>query len=91
MVYFDTNGIFYSVLAGLTANVTGSWFLTLMAVTLLVMAFSFAFRIPIEFTVILVFPLLIGFGAMTGSFMPVLGVGIIYMAILVSKNAFFWR
>lgn len=78
-------------MAGVTANITGNWFLTLLFVTVLIMAFAFAFRIPIEFTILLIFPLLIGFGAMSGAYMAVLGVAIIYLAVLVAKNIFFWR
>lgn len=88
---FLSSGWIADLLNGITTNVTGSVFLTLLLITFLVMAFAFAFRIPIEFTVILIFPLLIGFGAYTSAYMSVLGVGILYLAVLVAKNFFFWR
>ena len=88
MVFFNETNIFYSVMNGLTANVTGTWFLTLLLVVVIIMAFAFAFRIDVELTALLVFPLLIGFGAMNGGFAPALGVGIIYVSSLLAKNIF---
>lgn len=88
---FLSSGFVADLLNGITANVTGSQFLTLFFILFLIIGFAFAFRIPIEFTMLLVFPLLIGFGAYTGGFMAVTAVGIVYLAVLVAKNFFFWR
>lgn len=88
---FLSSGWIADLLNGLTANVTGSVFLTLLLITILIIFFAFAFRIPIEFTVILVFPLMIGFAAYYTTYMAVAGVAMIYLALLVAKNFFFWK
>ena len=92
MGLFNETGIIYVVTNAITTNVAGDLFLTLLLPVLMVMLFAFAFRIPLEFTVILVFPLLIGFCVEGGAgFMPVLGVGILYLSVLLAKNFFFYQ
>lgn len=91
MVFLNESSIIYTAMAAVTTNVTGSWLITLLFITLLIMVFAFSFRIPLEFTAIIIFPLLIGFGAMTGAYMAVLGVGIIYLSVIIVKNVFFLR
>ena len=92
MGLMNTSGTVYTVINGLSSDVTGSVFLTLLILTALVMLFAFAFRIPLEFTMLLIFPLLIAFAVEGGSaFFGVLGVAIIYISILLAKNFFFWN
>ena len=92
MSLFNETGLIYVVTNAVTVNITGDLFLTLLLLVLAFMLFAFAFRIPLEFTVILVFPLLIAFGVEGGAgFMPVLGVGIIYLSVLLAKNFFFYQ
>ena len=92
MGLFNETGFIYVVTNAITTNITGDLFLTLLLLVLAFMLFAFAFRIPLEFTVILVFPLLIGFGVEGGAgFMSVLGVGIIYLSVLLAKNFFFFQ
>lgn len=92
MVFFDETGIIYIVISKITQNITGNDTLSVLFIIILLMLLAFAFRIPIEFTALFVFPLLIGFGAQAGAgFMPVLAIGIIYLSVLLAKNFFFWR
>lgn len=92
MGLFNETDIIYTVVNGLTTNVTGSPFLTLLLITAGILLFAFAFRIPLEFTVILVFPLLVGFAVEGGAqFFTVLGVAMLYVSVLIAKNFFFWR
>ena len=92
MGLFNETDIIYSVVSGLSNNVTGSVFLTLLLITAGIMLFAFAFRIPLEFTVILIFPLLVAFAVEGGAeFFSVLGVAMIYISVLIAKNFFFWR
>lgn len=92
MALFNETGFIYAVVDGMTTNITGNIFLTLLLIVVALMLFAFAFRIAIEFTGILVFPLLIGLGVEGGAaFAPVLGVGIIYLSVLLAKNFFFWK
>jgi hypothetical protein len=92
MALFNNTGFIYTVTEAISSNITGDLFLTLLLYVLLIMLLAFAFRIPLEFTVILVFPLLIAFGVEAGAgFAPVLGVGIVYLAVLFAKNFFFFK
>jgi hypothetical protein len=88
MAFFNETNVFYTVMAGITTNITGTWFLTLLLIVFGIMALAFAFRIELELTTLIVFPLLIGFGAMDGAFAPALGVGILYIAAILAKNVF---
>lgn len=91
MVLINETGFMYSVLAGMTTNVTGSWFLTFLSLTLIIYILGLVFGLDIEFTTILVFPLLIIFGGLTGEYLSVLAIGIIYFAVLFAKNFFIYR
>lgn len=92
MSLFNETDFIYSLVNNMTQDITGSLFLTLLLITLGIMLFALAFRIALEFTSLLVFPLLIGFAAEGGAaFMSVTGVFIIYISILLAKNFFFWK
>ena len=83
----NNSGIIFDAINGLTANVTGSTFLTFFLIVVVIMFFAFAFRIPLEMTTIVVFPLLIMIGAYVGgAWSPILAVGILYLGFLVAKN-----
>lgn len=88
MLINTTNGI-GSMVVYLTNNVTGSLFLTLMFIVILVLAFAMILRVPMEFSAVFVLPLLIGIMAYYGEFVSVGGVFIIYLAIILSKNLWF--
>ena len=89
--FIDTNGTIYTVLQGITTNVTGSWFLTLLFITMLVIALALAFRIPVEFTMLFMIPFFIVLMAFNGQFLAIGGVVLIYVGILLAKNFFFSR
>jgi hypothetical protein len=72
-----------------TYNVTGSLFLSLMAFVIVIIAIALSMKIPIEWTAIIIFPLMIVMTAYSSSFLPVLGVTIIYLALLIAKNFFY--
>lgn len=85
----DQNGILYSVLGGLTNDVTGTYFLSLMIIVLIIMAIVTALRLPVEVSAILVLPLLIALLACDGDWLSITGVALIYLGILLGKNFFF--
>ena len=74
----------------LTYNVTGSMFLSLLAFVIVLLGVALMFGIPLEWTALLVFPLLVVMVAIEGQLLPVLGVAIFYIAIIMAKN-FFYR
>lgn len=90
MSLFADNGT--SILFVDTLNgVTGSLFLSLLAIVGLLMLLAMMLRIPLEFTAIIVLPFLLALTAYESSMMSVLGVVLIYLGVLVAKNMFFWR
>jgi len=89
MDFINESGLIASVLNHMTINVTGSTFLTLLAIVMGLIVIALMFRLPVEWTSIIVFPFLIVTAAFYTDFLPVLGVFVIYLGILVGKNFFF--
>jgi hypothetical protein len=85
----NQSGIIYSILSGFTSDVSGSWFLTLFIIMIFFIVLSFALRIPIEYTAIIVLPLLLLLAAYVGDFKSFLGVVAILLGVILAKNFFF--
>lgn len=93
MAYFFINqtGTVNTVLSGITTNITGDQFTTYLFVMLFIIMLAIAFRIPIEFTAIIIFPLFVVLAAYTTDYLSIFGVLLIYLGILIGKNFFFGR
>lgn len=87
--YINMTGSLGTIYEGITYNITGSEFLTLFFIILLVMLFFMMFRIPIELSAVLILPLLIVVMAYSGEFFAITGLILIYLALLLAKNWFF--
>lgn len=68
-----------------TYNVTGDIFLTLLSLMILVIAFCLMFKLPLEFSAIIILPLLLVGMAWTSDLLTIGGLALIYIAILVAK------
>jgi len=68
-----------------TYNITGDLFGTLLIFLALFLAVAFLFRIPLEWTMPLILPLLIGYMAYSSQFLAVGGVILIYLAVVFTK------
>lgn len=77
------------IVGSATTSTTGSLFMTLFVILILIMAVAFMFGIRMEYTAILVFPLLLGYLAYYGNFYAIGGVILIYLAIILTKNFLF--
>ena len=86
---FNATGTIGTMLQYTTSDVTGSLFLTLLGVVMLLLLFCFLFRIPVEFSAVLVLPLLLGLMAYMTEFVAIGGVFLIYLGVIVGKNFFF--
>lgn len=86
MVFYNESDSVGIIIHGLTNNVTGSLFLTLLVIIIMLMVVAFMFRLPIETTSVLIIPLLIVVVAYSGEFLQVGGVFLIYMGILIARN-----
>ncbi|MGV8169225.1 MAG: hypothetical protein ACP5N3_04180 [Candidatus Nanoarchaeia archaeon] len=82
---YNSSGSFGIILDAFTYNVTGSLFLTLLAMVIIILAFCLMFKIPMEYSAILIMPLLITIMAYSSDFKAVGGVAIIYIAVLVAR------
>jgi len=89
MVLLNTTGVLGTVIQYATLDLTGSLFLTLLGVVMLLLLLCLLFRIPVEFSAILVLPLLLGLMAYMTEFVAIGGVFLIYLGVIVGKNFFF--
>ena len=90
VVCIDTSGVIYGFLAGMTTNVTGSFFLSTVVVSMVLIAIASFFKIPVEFSMILVLPFHLALLACLGSdWLGFTGVILIYLGVLLGKNLFF--
>lgn len=85
----NTTGTLGVVINYATVYITGSLFVTLLGIVFGLLLLCLLFRIPMEFTAVLVLPLLLGVGAYVSEFTAIVGVFLIYMGILIGKNFFF--
>lgn len=90
MGFADMNGTGFMVLS--KANeVTGSLFMTLLVITLMLVLIAMLFRIPLEFTVIIILPFLLSVTAYETSFLSVTGVILIYLGLILANNFWFGK
>jgi len=87
-LFLNETGFVGDILTGLTNNVTGSLFLTLLMIMLFFILMTLLFRFPIEFSLVLLLPLFLGFMAATSDFLALGGVVLIYLGIVFAKNFF---
>lgn len=85
MAFYGSNAII-NVVNGITTNITGSEFLTLLIIVLILISICLMFRMPLELTIPLILPLLIVISIQTNEIISVLGVALLYAAILIAKK-----
>lgn len=86
----DTSGLIYSIIVTMAANITGSFFLSTLLISLFFMGLTALFGIPVEFSMIILLPLHLGLLACFGAdWLAITGVILIYLGILLGKNFFF--
>ena len=87
--FLNNTGVVGDVINGLSGDVTGSLFLTLLLVLLLLFGLAIAFRIPIEYTALFVTPLMLALMAGGGAEFLMFGtLLLIYLGIIFGKNFF---
>lgn len=84
-ILYNSSGIFGIILDAFTYNVTGSLFLTLLAMIILLFAFCLMFKIPLEYTAIIVMPILITLMAYSSDFKAIGGLMLLYISVLVAR------
>lgn len=90
VVCMDTTGLIYQILALLATNVTGSFYLSTLVISLFLIALCGFFGIPIEYSMIILLPLHLGLLACLGTdWLGFTGIILIYLGILLGKHLFF--
>lgn len=89
MVFINWTESIGIVIGNATQYTTGSMFLTLMAILMLLIGLALMFGIKLEFTSLLILPLLLGYMAYYTEFIATGGVIIIYLGLLITKNFLF--
>jgi hypothetical protein len=82
---YNETGIIGVVIEGLTTDVTGSLFLTLLMLTTMIVIVMLMFRIPVEYHALIIAPLMLTLMAYTQEFMAIGGIMLIIMAIVFAK------
>lgn len=77
------------VIGNANATLTGSLFLTMFIIFMVILAITIFFGIRLEYTALLILPLLIGLMAFTGSWGGIVIVVLIYTAFIITKNFIF--
>ena len=80
-------GIGYLMIESIN-NITGSMFLSMLGITLIILALFIAFRIPIVASFILELPLILTFMAYEQNFIAIGGVILIYLGVIFGLNYF---
>jgi hypothetical protein len=87
-IFINQTGTLGVIYQAATQNITGSEFITLLGLIILIMAFFMMFGLPIETTTILILPMLIIFGVYSQELIATLGLVLIYLGIIFAKNFF---
>jgi hypothetical protein len=70
-------------------SITGSFYVTLLILFILLIGIALMFRIPIEWTALILLPVAIGFAVASNNFVPILIVVLIYSGLLLAQHFFF--
>lgn len=85
-ILYNGTALLGEVLCGLTANVTGSLFLSLFLIVSALIMFMLAFRIPLEFQTFIILPFLLTLMAYTQEFLAIGGITLIFIAAVVARS-----
>jgi hypothetical protein len=88
MVFINSSQTLGIILAQGTATTTGSLFLSLFVLLAFFLAMALMFQIKLEYTAILILPLLLAYMAFYRDWIAVGTVILIYLAIIFTKNFF---
>jgi len=84
--FYNSSQIIGQVITQTSQNLTGSLFITLLFLIFVIMAIALIFGIALEYTFIIVLPLVLSCMAFYGDFFATGSVMLIYLAIILTKN-----
>ena len=86
MIFLNTTETIGIIMARGTTYTTGSMFLSMLILVIILLAIAVLFQIPIEFTAILILPLLLSYMAFYKEFVVVGSVVMIYLAMVFARK-----
>jgi len=86
--FINQTGTIGTIYNSAVTNITGSEFLALLGIIILIILFFLMFGLPVEVTFILIMPMLIVYGVYSQDLIGFLGLTLIYLGILFGKNFF---
>lgn len=88
VLFINNSDVIGSITIGMTNNITGQLGLTLLLVFIIFLALFIAFRVPIEWVMALLLPLMMVMMAFDSFFLLFGGIMLILLAILFAKSFF---
>jgi hypothetical protein len=88
MTFVNSTGLVAQVISQGTTNLTGDLFSILLLILLMLIVVAVAFRISLEFIVIIFMPMVIVLMAYYSEWYVVGGVFLIFLAVLFARNFF---
>jgi hypothetical protein len=87
-VFMNQSGSIYQIYSSAVTNITGSEFVALLGLIIMIIAFFMLFNLPTEITAFIILPMLIIFGVYSQDLVGFLGLTIFYIGFLFAKNFF---
>lgn len=84
--FLNCSQVIGQVIGTATDQTTGSIFLTFFFIMLFLVGMAMVFKIKLEYTMLLIIPLLFGYMSYYGEFIGIGVVIFIYLAIIITKN-----
>jgi hypothetical protein len=84
-MFFTTGGTIETAVLGMS-NWTGSVFLSILMIVIVMMVLGLAFPLPLEWTAIFIMPLLLGLMAYDSMFYQSGGVFLLYLSFILGQN-----
>lgn len=89
MPFINETGVIGIIISSGTQYLTGNVVASMLFVLLFLMAIAFMFRVPLEFTAILIFPFCLAVGSYYGSFFIPIIITVVFLSAILAKNWFF--
>ena len=84
--FLNCSQIIGQIIGSATQYTTGSLFLTFLIIMLFLLGMAMVFRIKLEYTMMIILPLLLAFMSYYKDFIAFGAVILIYLSILITKN-----
>jgi len=86
VMWFNESGTLWSIISYATTNITGELILTLTIIFGIFAVMSFLFKMPSEFSILLLMPCVLGLMAYDSFFLPIGGVMLFMLAIALTTS-----